>query len=355
MTPRRCLRRRKWKTRCLVPVETGLGKRSPLAAATFRPCINRIGAAARYAKPALMPIYLPPLSRRQFLARSLVGGAAWLARPRGWAATPGIDPHGWALISDPHIAADPAKNARGINMAAQLSTVVRDVLAQPRMPRGALINGDLAFNTGETPDYATFTGLIAPLREAKIPLHLALGNHDHRERFWVALRDDVAAIRPVVDRQVAIVPAERANWFILDSLDKTNSTPGLVGEAQLEWLAGALDQHADKPALVMMHHNPSFDAAKTPIIDQAALFEVLRPRRQVKAYFFGHSHRWSVTQDPSGLHLVNLPTTAYIFEETQPIGWVSAQLEARGVRLQLRCVNPTRAEHGQRVDLSWRA
>ncbi len=302
-----------------------------------------------------MPIYLPPLSRRQFLVRSLMGGAALLGRSRGWAATSTVDAHSWSLISDPHIAADAAKNARGINMAAQLSKVVRDVLAQPRLPQGALINGDLAFNTGETPDYATFTGLIAPLREARIPLHLALGNHDHRERFWAALRDDVAAKKPLVDRQVSMVPAERANWFILDSLDKTNSTPGLVGEAQLVWLAQALDQHAGKPALVMMHHNPSFEPAKATIIDQAALLDVLRPRRHVKAFFFGHSHRWSVSEDTSGVHLVNLPTTAYIFEPTQPIGWVSAQLEPRGMRLQLRCVDPARAEHGQRVDLSWRA
>lgn len=301
-----------------------------------------------------MPIHLPPLSRRQFLTRSLLGGAALLARPRSWAATPATDPHTWALISDTHIAADAAKNARGINMAAQLSTVVRDILAQPRRPQGALINGDLAFNTGETADYATFTALIAPLRTGQIPLHLALGNHDHRERFWSALAGDVAAPKPMTDRHVALLPGERANWFILDSLDRTNSTPGLVGEAQLAWLARTLDQHASKPALVMMHHNPSFDPAKKPIIDQTALFEVLRPRRQVKAYFFGHSHQWTVTQDTSGMHLVNLPTTAYIFDPTQPTGWVSAQLEPRGMRLQLRCIDQARADHGQVVQLSWR-
>lgn len=302
-----------------------------------------------------MPIHLPPLSRRRFLTRTLTGLAGALLGSRLGAAAPAGDPHTWALLSDPHIHADRAKMARGINMAAQLATVVADVLRQPARPAGVLVNGDLSFNTGETPDYATFAELVAPLRAAGLPLHLGLGNHDHRERFWAALAGDATARRPVADRQVAIVRAERANWFLLDSLDRTNSTPGLLGEGQLAWLAEALDTHADRPALVMLHHNPTPDPAKVTLIDEAALYAVLRPRRHVQAYFFGHSHRWSATRDPSGLHLVNLPTTAYVFDAAQPVGWVSAQLAPRALRLQLRCVDPTRKEHGQTVDLAYRS
>jgi 3',5'-cyclic AMP phosphodiesterase CpdA len=304
-----------------------------------------------------MPIFLPPLSRRAFLGRSLLAGAGLLVRGRGFAAqtTGPVDPHTWALLSDTHIAADRAKVNREVAMAAHLEAVVRDVLAQSRRPSGALINGDLALNTGEAADYATFTDLIAPLRAAQIPLHLALGNHDNRERFWAALRDDAAAKRPVVDRQVAFVPAARANWFILDTLDKTNSTPGLLGEAQLAWLARELDAHADKPALVVTHHNPTLDPAKVSIIDEAALYAVLRPRRQVKAHFFGHSHVWSVVPDESGLHRVNLPAVAYVFEATQPSGWISAQLAPRGMTLQLRCVDPSHRLHGETKELTWRA
>lgn len=301
-----------------------------------------------------MPIHLPPLSRRAFLERSLLLGAGLMVRSRGLGATAKADPHRWALLSDAHIAADRAKIARGINMATQLGTVVQDVLAQPQRPAAALVNGDLALNTGETADYETFVSLIAPLRAAQIPLYLALGNHDHRERFWAAVRDDASVPRPVADRQVALVPAERANWFMLDSLDKTNSTPGLLGAAQLAWLARALDAHADKPALVMTHHNPALDPAKVALIDEAALYAVLRPRRHVKAHFFGHSHRWSVTSDESGLHRINLPATAYVFEPDQPSGWVSAQLKPRGMTLQLRCVDPSRREHGETKELTWR-
>ncbi|MBI5766462.1 MAG: metallophosphoesterase [Verrucomicrobia bacterium] len=302
-----------------------------------------------------MPITLPPLTRRQFLSRSLIGGAGLLlgscARlPAGRRA----DPHTWALLSDTHIAADRAKVARNIAMAAHLEAVVRDVLAQPVAPAAAIVNGDLAYNTGESTDYATFAALIAPLRAAALPLHLALGNHDHRERFWTALADDATARRPLADRQVARVAAERANWFILDSLDQTNKTPGRFGEAQLAWLARELDAHTDRPALVVTHHNPTTDPTKVSIIDEAALYAVLQPRRQVKAHLFGHSHVWSVKTDATGLHRINLPATAYVFDAAQPAGWVIAQLAPRGVKLHLRCVDPTRKDHGEVKELTWR-
>lgn len=302
-----------------------------------------------------MPIHLPALSRRQFLLRSLTAGAGLLAHRPLRAAARVVDEHRWALISDPHIAADRAKMARGINMAAQFSTVVDEIIALPQRPAGALVNGDLAFNTGETADYATFTELIQPLRGAGIPLHLGLGNHDHRERFWAAVRDDASVTRPLVDRQAAIVRAERANWFMLDSLEKTNSTPGLLGEAQLAWLARALDANAAKPALVMIHHNPMIVPGKVSLIDEEAFYAVIRPRRHVKAYFFGHSHRWTVSTDPSGIHLINLPTTGYVFEPTRPIGWVLAQLEARALRVQLRCVDARWPDQGQTFDLPYRS
>lgn len=302
-----------------------------------------------------MPIYLPPLSRRQFLTRSAAAGAGLLLGRRLLAAEPAADPHTWALISDPHIAGDRAKIAREINMAAQFTTVVQDVLAQPRRPAGALVNGDLAFNTGETADYATFTELVKPLRAAQIPLHLGLGNHDHRERFWAALASDPTVSRPFADRQTAIVKTPRANWFMLDSLDKTNVTPGLLGEAQLAWLASALDAHSDKPALVMVHHNPRATPEKPTLLDEDAFYAIVRPRRHVKAYLFGHSHRWSVAQDPSGLHLINLPSTGYVFEPAQPAGWVLAQLGPRSLKVQLRCVNPTRPDHNQTHELKYRS
>lgn len=303
-----------------------------------------------------MPFHLPVLSRRAFLKGSASGTAALLLTRRLHAASsPAVDPHAWALLSDTHIAADRTKVARDVNPAQQLAAIVSEVLTWERRPAGGLINGDLAFNTGELADYAVFADLVKPLRAAGIPLHLGMGNHDHRARFRAALQADAGGPPLVEDRHISVVPAERANWFILDSLDRTNVTPGILGAAQLAWLERALDARADKPALVMVHHNPNDGINKSGLTETGPLLDLLRSRRHVKAHFFGHSHRWSVDRDPSGLHLINLPTTAYVFEKPQPAGWVRALLEPQGMRLELRALNPQHPAHGRTHTLTWRA
>ncbi len=303
-----------------------------------------------------MPIYLPPISRRQFLARSLVAGAGLMLSPNLFAASRKVDEHCWALFSDTHIAADRKDFKRHINMADHLMAVAKEVIELKKRPAGVLISGDLALNSGETGDYATLTELLQPLRAAQLPIHLALGNHDHRERFWDALLGEKIVARPVVDRQVAIIRSSRANWFVLDSLDKTLSTPGVLGETQLAWLAKSLDANADKPALIVIHHNPSEDGSyKGALVETKELFEIIRPRKQVKAYFFGHTHRWNLEQDSSGIHLINLPPVAYLFDTESPNGWVLANLEKQGMRLELRALDHKHKEHGRKIDLKWRA
>lgn len=301
-----------------------------------------------------MPIHLAPISRRRFLARSLAAGAGFALRPSLLAADKPVDPNFWALLSDIHLAANRATVSRNVNMTQHFTSVSDELLSLPARPAGVFINGDCAFNRGEMGDYALLAELLRPLRAGQMPIHLSLGNHDNRTRFWESFREAKEAERPVVDKNVSLLPAPRANWFVLDSLETTASTPGLLGADQLHWLAKTLDTNADKPALVMVHHNPGV-AGNIGLRDTVALFEIIRPRRQVKAYIFGHTHDWRVTQDSSGIHLVNLPAVAYVFREGEPSGWVHATLETDRMKLELRCVDPTHKAQGQIVDLKWRA
>lgn len=302
-----------------------------------------------------MPIHLQPISRRRFLARALAGGAALALSPSLLAAAKRTDPDSWALLSDIHIAADRELMARGINMTRHLQTVSADVLALSRRPAGVVVTGDCAYNSGQTEDYRQVADLLQAIREGQMPVHLALGNHDNRERFWEALPQEKAAQKPLAERQVALLSTPRANWFILDSLETTLSTPGLLGQEQLDWLAKSLDANPAKPALVLVHHNPGKIGSVGGLKDTDAFFDVIRPRKQVKAYFFGHTHIWDVKQDASGIHLVNLPPVAYVFQPERPAGWVHALLEHKGMRLELRCVDPKHKQHGQVVKLRWRA
>ena len=74
----------------------------------------------------------------------------------------------------------------------------------------------------------------------------------------------------------------------------------------------------------------------------------------MKAFVYGHTHNWHITTHASGVHLVNLPPTAYVFEEGRPSGWVRATLARDGAEFELRSLDTKHPEHAQVKKLSWR-
>lgn len=270
-----------------------------------------------------------------------------------------IDPHRFALMADTHISEKRAESVRGIRMDENLQAVGQELLALPTLPAAALIDGDCAYLTGKPADYAVLVELLKPLRMAGLPIHLALGNHDDREEFWKALPNadgkpaGEAPPRPVVDKHVTVVESPRANWFLIDTLNQVNVTPGMLGEKQLGWLAKSLDAMGNKPAIVVGHHHPDLAEKTNGLRDTAGLMEVLRPRRQVQAYIFGHTHNWSYRND-DGLHLINLPPVAYVFDKARPSGWVDAQIGENGMTLELHSRDKEHPEHARPLKLAWR-
>jgi 3',5'-cyclic AMP phosphodiesterase CpdA len=187
-----------------------------------------------------------------------------------------------------------------------------------------------------------------------------MGNHDHRDNFWNAFAESPAAgakpeQRPIQSRQITVIESPRVNWLLLDSLVTTNTTPGKLGDEQLQWLTAALDARADKPAMVMVHHNPDpMNSKSTALTDTDALYAILAPRRQVKALIFGHTHHWDYKQY-EGIHLINLPTVAYPFKKGEPNGWVHCRLTDGGGKFELRALDTQHARQGETLDLKWRA
>jgi 3',5'-cyclic AMP phosphodiesterase CpdA len=310
-----------------------------------------------------MPFFLPSLSRRRFLAGSVAAGMGLLAesvRAQVFGAdtiSAYADPNRLALFSDPHVDQKLSASSRGVTMADNLWHCSREVLALRDKPARVLINGDLAHLHGRAGDYAMAVALLAPIRRAGMPIHVGLGNHDSREHLAKVLPNFGTRMPASTGRQVTLLELPRANVLMLDSLNRTNTLRGSLGEAQLDWLARTLDARRNKPALVFVHHHPElgFNLIPGGIADTAALMSVISPRRQVKALFYGHTHVWSHKQLPDGLHLVNLPSTSYVFNFGEPNGWVDARLESMGAHLELRTVNPRHPLHGQQLSLAWRA
>ena len=305
-----------------------------------------------------MPIHLPPISRRQFLGRTAAAAAGLVTLRPTFAADAKADPHAFALLADTHIPTDPTTEVRKVNMVDNLRRVIAQVSRLDPLPANALIDGDCAYLKGLPQDYTRLGKLVEPLRQAGVPLHLTLGNHDDREQFFAVYVNAEPTNPPVSSKHVSVLETPRANFFLLDSLEKTNQTPGLLGAAQRAWLAQALDLRRDKPAVVVGHHNPQLQPTEQGkwfgIKDSAEFFAVLTARAHVKAYVFGHSHHWEIAEH-EGIHLVNLPPVAYVFRQGDPSGYVHAQLERDGMTLELRCLDEGHAKHKERVELTWRA
>lgn len=266
------------------------------------------------------------------------------------------DPNSMAILADTHVGEDRKQVMRGVCMAEHLQKVVAEVLAWETRPAGFIINGDCARIKGLPGDYAVLAEGLQPLIDAGIPLHLTMGNHDDRAPFYAAFNALRPAAPPLPDKIVSVLETPHANWFFLDSLWQVNVTTGQLGDAQLKWLTEALDARPGRPALILCHHNLQPKAGNHKgLSDSPSLLEILRPRKQVKAYLFGHQHRWQTHKDESGIHLINLPAVAYVFDKKQPSGWLRATTAPEGLRLELRSLYPAHPKHAQAVELPYRA
>ncbi len=302
-----------------------------------------------------MPVTLPQLSRREFLKRAVLTGTVAALAPSSYAGLFGKsrDRNTFAFFSDPHIAAAPGFRHAGVNMADNLAACARELAAWPVKPAAIFVNGDLAFQLGSPAEYATFGNLLQPLRTLA-PVHLTLGNHDEREHFWQAFPQDALRVKTVPQKQAAIFPSARANWFMLDSLDHTNQTPGELGLAQLVWLDQELSARPDKPAIIVVHHCPDV-TGRLGLKDTPELEAVFARHRQVKAFIFGHTHAWGLSQPANGVHQINLPPTGYVFQPGHPSGWVRMTLARDGMEVELRSLDPAQPDHGQVQKLKWRS
>jgi Icc protein len=297
-----------------------------------------------------MPIHLT--SRRQFLTQ--LGATAVLSRADVFAAD--VDEDLIAILNDTHIGVQHPANA---SIPTNLRNTISWLLALPKRPAAVVINGDLALLDGKRGDYEHFAKLIAPLRDAGVPLHLTMGNHDDRAVFYDVLKSDKPESPTVESKHVGVVKLAEANLFLLDSLKATMITQGLIGEAQMNWLTKLLDEHADKPALLFAHHNPRLggDPLHFPggLEDSEALWQELVKRPQVKAYIHGHIHHRDFNSH-QGIHILNTPATSYVADKkTSTTGWTMANLSATGGSFTTHTHLTDHEWNGIKVDLKWRS
>lgn len=305
-----------------------------------------------------MPIILPPITRRQFIQRSLAFGGTAIMAPHALAAADrkgaGLDQSRVALLADTHISADSSQRYPGtkwpgtpvkeedhewVNMADCLTEAAKSVLALNPRPAHLIVNGDCALSNGKEGEYKEFLRLVEPIRAAGITVHVTIGNHDNRENLWKLLP---FLKREQMGVQAGVIELPHANLVLLDSGKR-----GVLGEEQLDWLAKELDQRTDKPALVFGHFNPYPNRGIRPnkgMRDGASLLKLLAERKHARGYFYGHTHEWQYDQRDH-LHLINQPAVSYYFGKGHAHGWVDMKLSETTAELELQCIDPKHKQH----------
>lgn len=287
-------------------------------------------------------IFHHPLDRRHFLRLSILGCAAVVSAP----AAAEADLH-LALISDTHVPADKVNGHRGFNPWDNLRKIVPDI--ESAKPQGVLLSGDAARLEGLPGDYEAVKELLAPLA-AKRPVYIGLGNHDDRANFAKAFPNPAGAAQAVKDKHIMVVEHPLLRIVILDSLLYVNKSAGLLGAAQRAWLSQFLAAHRDKPVMIFVHH--TLGENDGDLADAPRFFDILKPHRQVKAVFFGHSHVWEI-KERQGIQLINLPAVGYNFRDQDPVGWVEARFGAKQAELTLHAFAGNRAEDGKKFMVPW--
>jgi len=259
----------------------------------------------------------------------------------------------WALLADTHIQSvddhnHPPEGHYFYNPQANLKKVLSEVLAAS--PQGAIIAGDLARLTGEPGDYAALKKILSPAVE-KIPVCMALGNHDHRRHYYQAFPDCPGQKQSVRNKHVIILEAPPVRLILLDSLFIVDEAAGLLGRAQRRWLEQYLKNSDNTPTILIVHH--TLNDSDSSLLDVPRLYNIIEPLLKVKAIIYGHSHRYGYSEH-EGIHLINLPAVGYSFRANQPVGWVEAEITTGGGDFTLHVIDGNKEKDGQVKMLKWR-
>ena len=256
-----------------------------------------------------------------------------------------------ALISDTHIPANRKElYTRGATTFLPWDNLQR-VIAQvgETRPEAVILNGDAARVEGLPADYQEVRTLLEPVASFA-PVYMTLGNHDERANFTKAFPTLEHLRANVTDKHVLVLDQDFMRFVLLDSLLYTNKTAGLLGKKQRTWLGEYLATNADKPTVIFVHHTLGDEDGE--LADARRLFEIVERHNHVKAIFYGHSHVWEFKKRDR-LHLVNLPAVGYNFKDGDPVGWVDARFDPKGVSLTLRVLIGKHADDKRVRRLDW--
>lgn len=188
------------------------------------------------------------------------------------------------VLSDLHIVPE-GDFTHTLDTADRLAKGVAAINARHADADFCVLAGDLA-DLGEAAAYERLKGVLS---ELTVPCHITLGNHDIRPVFLDVFGTEYEADTGCVDK---VIDRKGYRTILLDS-SEPGIHPGVLTDAQYDWLDDRLMEAADKPVIVILHHhaNPLHTAVDRIILrDGARLANALADHGDVRQVIAGHVH-----------------------------------------------------------------
>lgn len=188
------------------------------------------------------------------------------------------------VLSDLHLVRE-GEVSQGLDTTERLRAGIAAINDRHADADFVVLAGDLA-DLGEKEAYHRLKDCLADL---KVPLHITIGNHDHRDTFLDVFGAEHASVTEHIDK---VIDHKGHRIILLDSA-VTGQHGGKLEPKQLDWLKLRLTEASDRPVIVILHHhaNPLYTKVDEIILENGKdLLGVLQDHDDVRQVIAGHVH-----------------------------------------------------------------
>lgn len=209
-------------------------------------------------------------------------------------------------ITDTHLFSSTRDALLGVNTEDSFQEVLEKCLSEHDDTDFFLVTGDIA----QQQDKHIYERFFKRMNETGKPYFCIAGNHDANAH----LSSDSYPV-DYADNQVI----ETKDWrFILLNSSFNEQPSGKLEQADLDWLAGLLNQQDDeKHTMIVLHHHPipmqSAWIDQHMLQDADAFWDVLTGHDHVKVICFGHVHQ-DVDETHHDIRVLATPSTSIQFK-----------------------------------------
>lgn len=207
-------------------------------------------------------------------------------------------------ITDTHLFSDEEGCLLGINSNKSFLSVIAEIKKSKKKFDLIVATGDFV-QDGSQKAYARFAEQIIKFNT---PCVWLAGNHDN-----YTFMQDVFAHYQLADNKIVLFGDK---WLIvLLNSQVVGHAHGFLPESELTFLQHALLQHADRHALVFLHHHPIQSGChwldQHTLKNSEALEKIIQRHTQIKAVGWGHIHQ---QQDHRWHHCLAFSTPSTCFQ-----------------------------------------